>query len=126
MQKGAGKALGSVIAEGDFRRAFPGSCKRGGCVKQKSLQRPPTIRFTDSVLRTRFLIILRFGGGVGGGGGGGGCGGGSGDFNISPNSKICPIIDTIPSVRPCARSFIIRTRSVPSYLAIFVFLQLPC
>jgi len=63
-------------------------------VKQKSLQRPPTIRFTDSVLRTRFLIIiLRFGGGVGGGGGGGGgggCGGGGGDFNISLNSKICP------------------------------------
>ena len=48
-------------------------------MKQKSLQRPPTIRFTDSVLRTRFLIIiLRFGGAVGGGGGGG-------DFNISPN-----------------------------------------
>jgi len=23
VQKGAGKALGSVIAEGDFRRAFP-------------------------------------------------------------------------------------------------------
>ena len=56
-------------------------------MKQKSLQRPPTIRFTDSVLRTGFLIIiLRFGGG-----GGGGCGGGGGgDFNISPNSKICP------------------------------------
>ena len=57
-------------------------------MKQKSLQRPPTIRFTDSVLRTRFLIIiLRFGGVVGGGVGGGG---GGGDFNISPNSKICP------------------------------------
>jgi len=28
VQKGAGKALGSVIAEGDFRRAFPGSFKR--------------------------------------------------------------------------------------------------
>jgi len=54
-------------------------------VKQKSLQRPPTIRFTDSVLRTGFLIIiLRFGGG------GGGCGGSGGDFNISPNSRICP------------------------------------
>jgi len=38
-------------------------------VKQKSLQRPPTIRFTDFVLRTGFLIIiLRFGGGGGGGG----------------------------------------------------------
>jgi len=58
-------------------------------VKQKSLQRPPTIRFTDSVLRTGFLIIiLRFGGGGGLGGGGGG---GGGDFNISPNSKTCPI-----------------------------------
>ena len=29
VQKGAGKALGSVIAEGDFRRAFPCSFKRG-------------------------------------------------------------------------------------------------
>jgi len=29
VQKGAGKALGSVIAEGDFRRAVPGSFKRG-------------------------------------------------------------------------------------------------
>ena len=29
VQKGAGKVLGSVIAEGDFRRAFPGSFKRG-------------------------------------------------------------------------------------------------
>jgi len=56
-------------------------------VKEKSLQRPPTIRFTDSVLRTGLLIIiLRFGGG-------GGCGGGGGDFNISPNSKICPKLD---------------------------------
>ena len=55
-------------------------------MKQKSLQRPPTIRFTDSVLRMGFLIImLRFGSGGGDGGGGGG-----GDFNISPNSKICP------------------------------------
>ena len=63
-------------------------------MKQKSLKRPPTIRFTDSVLKTGFLIIiLRFGGGGGGGGGvggGGGCSGGGGDFNISPNSKICP------------------------------------
>ena len=53
-------------------------------MKQKSLQRPPTILFTDSVLRTGLLIIIsRFGGG----------GGGGGDFNISPNSKmskICP------------------------------------
>ena len=57
-------------------------------MKQKSLQRPPTIRFTDSVLRMGFLIIiLRF---YGGGGRGGGGGGGGGDFNISPNSKICP------------------------------------
>jgi len=63
VQKGPGKALGSVIAEGDFRRAFPGSFKRRVVwtgytntytflysytlsVKQKSLQRPPTIRFT--------------------------------------------------------------------------------
>ena len=53
-------------------------------MKQKSLQRPPTVRFTDSVLRTGFLIIiLRFGGGGGGGRGGGGVGGG--DFNISPS-----------------------------------------
>jgi len=67
-------------------------------VKQKSLQRPPTIRFTDSVLMTRFLIIiLRFGGGVGGGGGGGGCGGG--DFNISQNSKICPSNTAIHQVQ---------------------------
>ena len=52
-------------------------------MKQNSLQRPPTIRFTDSVLRTGFLIIfLRFGGGGAGGGGSGG-GGGGGDFNIS-------------------------------------------
>ena len=29
MQKGAGMALGSVIAEGDFRRAVPDSFKRG-------------------------------------------------------------------------------------------------
>ena len=29
VQKGTGKALGSVIAEGDFRRAFQGSFKRG-------------------------------------------------------------------------------------------------
>jgi len=28
VQKGAGKALGSVIAEGDFRRAVPGSFKQ--------------------------------------------------------------------------------------------------
>jgi len=57
-------------------------------VKQNSLQRPPTIRFTDSVLRTGFLIIfLRFGGG---GAGGGGSGGGCGDFNIFPDSTICP------------------------------------
>ena len=81
---------------GNRRRRFPAGRPRflqtRGCVKQKSLQRPPTICFTDSVLRTRFLIIiLRFGGGVGGGGGGG-CGGGGGDFNISPNSKICPTI----------------------------------
>ena len=27
VQKGAGKALGSVIAEGDFRRVFPDSFK---------------------------------------------------------------------------------------------------
>ena len=45
VQKGAGKALGSVIAEGDFRRAFPDS----GCAKQKSLQRPPTIRYSEAV-----------------------------------------------------------------------------
>ena len=62
-------------------------------MKQKSLQRPPTIRFTDSVLRTRFLIIiLRFGSGGGGGGGGGG-----GDFNISPNSTIPPILQSVQS-----------------------------
>jgi len=76
---------------GNRRRWFPAGLSRflqtRGCGKQKSLQRPPTIRFTDSVLRTGFLIIiLRFGGG----GGGGGCGGGCGDFNISPNSKIWP------------------------------------
>ena len=29
VQKETGKALGSVIAEGDFRRAFPDSFKRG-------------------------------------------------------------------------------------------------
>ena len=70
---------------GNRRRRFPADLswflQTRGCVKQKSLQRPPTIRFTDSVLRTGFLIIfLRFGGG----------GGGGGDFSISPNSKICP------------------------------------
>jgi len=54
-------------------------------MKQKSLQRPPTIRFTDSVLKSGFLIIfLRFGGGGGGSGGGG-------DLNISPNTAICPL-----------------------------------
>jgi len=36
VQKGAGKALGSVIAEGDFWRAFPDSFKRG-VVRSKSL-----------------------------------------------------------------------------------------
>ena len=85
---------------GNRRRRFPAGLSRflqtRGCGKQKSLQRPPTIRFTDSVLRTRFLIIiLRFEGGVGGGCGGGG----GGDFNISPNSKICPSNTAIHQVQ---------------------------
>jgi len=71
---------------GNRRRRFPAGLsmflQTRGCVKQNFLQRPPTIRFTDSVLRTGFLIIfLRFGGGGAGGGGSGG--GGGGDFNIS-------------------------------------------
>jgi len=47
VQKGAGKALGSVIAAGDFQRAagLPRYLQTRGCVKQKSFPRHPTIRW---------------------------------------------------------------------------------
>jgi len=41
VQKGAGKALGSVIAEGDFRRAFPDSFKRGVVLSKSLFSVPP-------------------------------------------------------------------------------------
>jgi len=59
VQKGAGKALGSVIAEGDFRRAFPDSFKRG-VVRKKSLfsvsSRSVIVKL--SLLWLKFLLIF--------------------------------------------------------------------
>ena len=59
MQKGAGKALGSVIAEGDFRRAFSDSFKRG-VVRSKSLFSVPprSVIVTLSLLWMEFLSIF--------------------------------------------------------------------
>ena len=58
VQKGARKALGSVIAEDDFWRAFPGSFKRG-VVRSKSLFCvPPRSVLVDlSLLWREFLLI---------------------------------------------------------------------
>jgi len=59
VQKGAGKALGSVIAEGDFRQAFPDSFKRG-VVRSKSLFSVPprSVLVNLSLLRMEFLLIF--------------------------------------------------------------------
>jgi len=57
VQKGAGKALGSVIAEGDFRRAFPDSFPRG-VVRSKSLFSVPprSVRLISSFSRQLFRL----------------------------------------------------------------------
>ena len=59
VQKGAGKALGSVIAEGEFRRAFPDSFKRG-VVRSKSLFSVPprSVSVNLSLLRMEFILIF--------------------------------------------------------------------
>ena len=64
VQKGAGKALGSVIAEGDFRRAFPDSFQRE-VVRSKSLFSVPprSVRLISSFSRQLFRFhnfLLKF------------------------------------------------------------------
>jgi len=78
VQKGAGKALGTEIAEGGFWRAFLGAFKRG-VVRSKSLfSVPPRSVLLTLFVRTEFCIIfLRL------------CGDG-GDLNISTNTEIYP------------------------------------
>ena len=68
VQKGAGKALGLVIAEGDFRRASPGSFKRGVVWSKSLFSVPPRSALLRLfVLRTEefFLNFSRFWGGGG-------------------------------------------------------------
>ena len=58
--KGSWEGLGF----GNRRRRFPAGLSRflqtRGCVKQKSLQRPPTIRFTESVCIKDWRILSKF------------------------------------------------------------------
>jgi len=59
VQKGAGKALGSVIAEGDFRRGLSRFLQRG-VVRSKSLFSVPprSVLVNLSLLWMEFLLIF--------------------------------------------------------------------